>query len=285
MANLKWGQRADRVEGSIDLSTAAKLVNVSAATVKRAKIVIECGTPELQRAVDQGRVAVHEAAKVAPKTPGAQEDFLAAMAAGQSPIRWRNDHAKRTYAAELAATTRALPVGEKRWPVILADPPWDYDNLQVFGRRPHPSEHYPTRSVAEICALPVPDIATDDCLLFLWTTVVHLENAFEVIRAWGFEYRSGFVWDKVNPGLGYWARGQHELLLVAVKGSPPTPPVDCLSPSVIRETRREHSRKPEASYAIIERMYPDLPKLELFARQARPGWDVWGNETGKFDAA
>ena len=86
------------------------------------------------------------------------------------------------------------------------------------------------------------------------------------------------MWDKELSGLGYWARGQHEHLLIATRGNPPKPPTDRLSPSVIRERRREHSRKPDKAYENIERMYPGLPKIELFARRGRPGWDVWGNE-------
>jgi len=125
-------------------------------------------------------------------------------------------------------------------------------------------------------------LAADDCVLFLWATVAMLEEAFEVMKAWGFCYKSNMTWDKEIIGTGYWARNQHEHLLIAARGDPPKPPPAVMPASVIRERRREHSRKPEASYAIIEAMYPDLPKLELFARQARSGWDVWGNETGKF---
>jgi hypothetical protein len=126
MANLKWGQRADRVEGSIDLSTAAKLVNVSEPTVRRARAVLEHGTAELQQAVEQGRIAVHEAAKAARESPEAQADFLAAAGAGKTFHTWATNHGRRERAAALAATTKAMPAGERRWPVILADPPWAF---------------------------------------------------------------------------------------------------------------------------------------------------------------
>jgi N6-adenosine-specific RNA methylase IME4 len=135
-------------------------------------------------------------------------------------------------------------------------------------------------SPAEIRALPVADLAAESCVLFLWTTAPCLEQAIEVIRAWGFEYKTGLVWDKEIIGMGHWVRGQHEHLLVASKGSPPLPPTESVPASVFRERRREHSRKPKASYRIIESMYPALRKIELFARQTRPGWDVWGNEVG-----
>jgi N6-adenosine-specific RNA methylase IME4 len=146
----------------------------------------------------------------------------------------------------------------------------------------HPANHYPPMSLDEIKALPVAKLAFKDCVLFLWTTVPLLRTTFDVLDAWRFEYQSGLAWDKEIPGLGYWVRGQHELLLLATKGKPPLPATENVPSSVMRERRREHSRKPEVSYAIIERMFPDLPKLELFARQKRPGWDVWGNETDKF---
>jgi len=280
MVNLEWGQRADRVEGSIDLSTAAKLVNVSEPSVKRAKVVLEHGIRELQEAVDRGRVAVHVAEKAARESTEAQAKFLAAVAAGRTFQSWQNNHARKKRAAELAATTTAMPVGKGRWPVILADPPSDFAVYALDKQRSHPANHYPVMPLDEIKALPVAKLAFKDCVLFLWTTVPLLREAFEVLDAWGFEYKSGLVWDKENPGTGYWVRGQHELLLIATRDSPPLPSTENVPASVIRERRREHSRKPEASYVLIEKMFPNLPKLELFARRKRPGWDVWGNEVG-----
>jgi N6-adenosine-specific RNA methylase IME4 len=278
MANLKWGQRADRVEGSIDLSSAATLVNVSEPSVKRAKVVLEHGTPELQEAVDRGRVAVHEAARAAKESPEAQAEFLEAAAAGKTFQTWQANYGRRERAAELAATTKAMPVGKRRWPVILADPPWEYEHPALATPNRRVDNHYPTLTLERICSLPVDQLGADDCVLFLWTTAPHLRETFEVLEAWGFEYKSGLVWDKEIMGTGYWVRGQHEHLLIAVKGKPPMAPFAAVPASVIRESRREHSRKPEASYAIIERMYPELPKIELFARQTRVGWEAWGNE-------
>jgi N6-adenosine-specific RNA methylase IME4 len=113
-------------------------------------------------------------------------------------------------------------------------------------------------SLADICALPVAELASESCVLFLWTTAPCREQAFEVIRAWGFAYKTSLVWDKEVMGMGHWVRGQHEDLLIASKGNPPLPPTESVPASVFRERRREHSRKPEASYRIIEAMYPDL---------------------------
>jgi N6-adenosine-specific RNA methylase IME4/ParB-like chromosome segregation protein Spo0J len=284
MAKLKWGQRADYAEGQICLSAAAKSCHVSERSVKSARAVLEHGTAELQEAVTRGRLAVHLAEKAAKQSPQAQAELLAAIAAGRTFQSWQGNHGRKTRAAELAATTKAMPVGEGRWPVILADPPWDFEVYAPDKQISHPAYHYPPMSLDEIKALPVAKLAFKDCVLFLWTTVPLLRVTFEVLDAWGFEYQSGLVWDKEISGLGYWVRGQHELLLLATKGKPPLPATENVPASVIRERRREHSRKPEASYALIERMFPDLPKLELFARQRRPGWDVWGNETDKFTA-
>ena len=100
----------------------------------------------------------------------------------------------------------------------------------------------------------------------------------ERFQAWGFQYVSNIVWLKDKLGLGYWVRNQHEVLLICRRGDMPTPLPTNRPSSVIISPRREHSRKPDEAYELIERMYPELPRIELFARQARSGWDAWGNE-------
>ena len=129
MAKLKWGQRSDRVEGQICLSKAAQLLGVSPRSVKSAKVVLEHGIPELCEAIDHGKLAVYDAEKAA-KLPGeAQTQFLEAAAAGKTFSAWQTNYGRRERAAALAAKTTAMPTGEKKWPVILVDPPWDYENL------------------------------------------------------------------------------------------------------------------------------------------------------------
>jgi N6-adenosine-specific RNA methylase IME4 len=105
-----------------------------------------------------------------------------------------------------------------------------------------------------------------------------LPAALQVIAAWGFAYRSGFSWHKDKIGTGYWNRNQHELLLIATRGRIPAPPPEARVSSVISAPRGRHSQKPQAVYEMIERTYPDLPKIELFARARRDGWRSWGNE-------
>ena len=174
-------------------------------------------------------------------------------------------------------TTEAKALGEMGiYSVILADPPWRYD----FSQNSNNSIecHYPTMSIEEICELPVNEIAYDDCVLFLWATNPKLEEAMQVINAWGFKYRTNMVWVKNSTGLGYYARQQHELLLIATKGNLPTPdPSDRVS-SVIESPREKKSKKPDVVYEIIEKMYPKYNKIELFARSKRDGWSVWGNQ-------
>ena len=131
-------------------------------------------------------------------------------------------------------------------------------------------------NLKDIKRLKVP--ATENSVLFLWATAPKLREALEVLTHWGFNYRTHAIWDKEKIGMGYWFRGQHELLLIGVKGnfSPPEPEVR--NSSVIRDKRANHSQKPICIYEIIEKMFPSHKYIELFARNERPGWASWGNQ-------
>lgn len=167
-----------------------------------------------------------------------------------------------------------------RFPLIYADPPWQYDFISVDAWKVE--NHYPTMPIEEICALPVNDITTKDAILFMWATAPKLADAMNVINAWGFTYKTCAVWDKEWTGMGNYFRVQHELLLIATRGSIPPPTTDNRPASIVRHKRSTtHSQKPDVFYDIIETMYPELPKLELFARATREGWKSWGNETGE----
>jgi N6-adenosine-specific RNA methylase IME4 len=130
-----------------------------------------------------------------------------------------------------------------------------------------------------ICALPVQNITTPDSILFLWATSPKLEEAFRVLNAWGYTYRTCMVWDKLTIGMGYYARQQHELLLICTKGSIPTPTPANRPPSVYQEKKGAHSSKPEYFYTMIESMYEGLEKIEMFCRAPREGWHTWGNQS------
>jgi len=112
----------------------------------------------------------------------------------------------------------------------------------------------------------------------MWATAPKLEEAFQVLNSWGFTYKTCAIWDKEKKGMGYYFRINHELLLVATKGSFPTPADANRVDSIIKSPYEGHSKKPQVIYEIIEAMYPNIPKIELFCRSPRDGWDAWGNE-------
>jgi N6-adenosine-specific RNA methylase IME4 len=180
-------------------------------------------------------------------------------------------------AVELSAHNAPLPT-DRKYPLILADPPWRYDFSMTATRSVE--RHYPTMSLEEICSLPVSDLAAPTAVLFLWVPPPILENGFAVIKAWGFSYRTSAVWAKDKIGAGHYFRQQHEHLLLATRGDMPAPPPHVRSSSIIEAPRGAHSEKPIAVLELIERMYPDLPKIELFRRgPPRKGWKAWGNES------
>jgi N6-adenosine-specific RNA methylase IME4 len=169
-----------------------------------------------------------------------------------------------------------LPVAH----VIVADPPWRHEFPVAENRTIE--NHYPTMSHEEICLLPVGSIAAEDAALFLWATSPKLEEAMQVLRAWGFTYRTCAVWDKQQIGMGHYFRQQQEFILVGARGALPCPAQSSRPASMIRSPRLRHSEKPAIAMEFIEQMYPEpaLVKLELFARNPRPGWHAWGNQAG-----
>lgn len=186
--------------------------------------------------------------------------------------------AKQTARAEreknLAVKIRASHTSTtKTYGVILADPPWRFQPYSaVTGMDRAAGNHYPTLTVSEIRLLAVP--AADHAVLFLWRTAPMLLHALSVVAAWGFVFKSEIVWVKDRVGTGYWVRNMHEGLLIATRGQPPAPSPGTQSPSVLQAPVTAHSVKPPAIYEMIERLYPTMPKVELFARTRRPGWDI-----------
>lgn len=165
---------------------------------------------------------------------------------------------------------------EPPYDLIMADPPWEYDFSKSKSRRVE--NQYPTMKLHEIVRVPVREWAARDCVLFLWSPAPKIREALKVMARWRFKYKTNVVWDKQVIGMGYYARGRHELLLIGTRGRPALPlPKDKL-PSVLSERRTRHSRKPQEAYRLIEQGWPTYRKLELFARERRAGWDSWGNE-------
>ncbi len=175
--------------------------------------------------------------------------------------------------------TRAPTVWpEGRYAVIYADPPWRYEHPPIGASNRSIENHYPTMTLEEICTVPVGDITTENAILFLWATAPKLAECFDVVGAWGFTYRTCMIWAKDKIGMGYHARNRHEILLIAKKGQLAPPEPADRPDSVVEAPRQAHSAKPAIFYELIERMYPGLPKVELFSRSPRDGWAAWGNE-------
>lgn len=170
--------------------------------------------------------------------------------------------------------------------LIMADPPWSYEMRSEKGYGRAPDAHYTTMSIEAIKAMPVEALASPNCLLWLWAVSPMLPEAMEVIRAWGFTFKTSGHWAKVGAsgkqafGTGYILRNAGEPFLIATRGFPKT---TRSVRSVIIAPVREHSRKPERAFSEAEHLMPEARRLELFSRQQRPGWSVWGNEVGKFE--
>lgn len=178
--------------------------------------------------------------------------------------------------AEIEAGTSPMPTG-KTYHVVYCDPPWRYQHAASESRAIE--NHYPTTSHDDLKAMPVGELAADDAVLVMWATSPKLEEALDLIKAWGFTYKTSMVWTKGRMGMGYYARIEHELVLIATRGTPPTPAPGARPRSVIDEPVGEHSAKPSVVRDHLDAMWPaPLRRIELFARTAPAGWDVWGFE-------
>lgn len=169
----------------------------------------------------------------------------------------------------------------RKFNILYADPPWKYERNKVQGAA---ENHYPTMSIEQLCALDVEKITDENCTLFLWSTFPFLPEALCLIKAWGFTYKTtAFVWLKQNRknkdwffGLGFWTRGNAEICLLATKGKPKRKSAK-VSQLIISPIDK-HSKKPDIVREKIVELMGDLPRIELFARQTTPGWEVFGNE-------
>ena len=201
------------------------------------------------------------------------DEQKAEVAAGQSSIKKVYTQIQK---AERLEKNKATEWPKGKYRVIYADPPWQYgDERSGFGGA---VDHYNTMSMAELKSMPVASLTEDNAVLFLWATAPLLPEALELINAWGFKYKTNFIWDKVKHNMGHYNSVRHELLLIATKGSC-TPDNVQLFDSVqsIKRTDR-HSEKPEEFRKIIDTLYTYGNKLEMFARKQVEGWEVFGNE-------
>lgn len=169
----------------------------------------------------------------------------------------------------------------KKYQIIYADPPWAYRNMGNIQATAN--SHYQTMTNKDICELPVGGVSDDNCILFLWATFPKIQEALDVIKAWGFEYKTvGFVWIKKNKnltnffGVGWYTKSNAEVCLIGVKGK--APKISNSISQIIETVRERHSQKPNEVRKKIIQFCGDIPRIELFAREKTEGWDVWGNE-------
>lgn len=172
--------------------------------------------------------------------------------------------------------------------LIMADPPWSFDNFSAAGEAKNAKAQYDCMSIDEIAALPVGALAAENCVLWLWATNPMLRDGFRVLDAWGFQLKTAGHWvkrtkhGKLAFGTGYILRCAGEPFLIGTRGAPKT---TRSVRSVIDGPIREHSRKPDEAFAAAEQLMPEAKRLELFSRQRRAGWSNWGNEAQKFEEA
>jgi N6-adenosine-specific RNA methylase IME4 len=275
----RWLTESQRAALALDLEQ-MQLTREQARQRQRANLK---GQPraEVANLPPRGRTRDHAAALagVSARTVQAAEtvrqrdpNLFAAIKAGRLPAYRALQELERKEREAKLGEPPPLPQGA--FEVIYADPPWQLGS--PYSSRA-PENHYRTLPLAALAELEPP--AAKDSLLFLWAVNCRLPQALELIQHWRFEYLTDLAWVKPNYGLGHWTRTQHELLLLARRGHVSPPPPERRPSSVIRGPRRKHSQKPAIAYALIERMYPQASKLELFARgRPRPGWTAWGDE-------
>jgi N6-adenosine-specific RNA methylase IME4 len=308
LANMRQGERTD-VEPSANLqkvstAAAAAALNVSERSAAAGRKVVQSALPEIALAVERGQLKVSVAEQIASQPVERQAKIVAslprdaegkltpevrkALAPVIKEIRKEKVAAKKERRAgreaDLGRKIQALP--EKMFGVAIEDFEWDHEPWsRETGTERHPSMHYETAEDAhtpeEIVARCAERFAclADDCVLFKWTTIPHAYIAMKVMELQGFRYVSQRVWNKVRSGdargPGYWVTGEHEIVLIGVRGNV-VPPAVAHFRSNFSSLVGAHSEKPDDIHAMIEFHWPTTPKVEFNARRARPGWSAWG---------
>jgi N6-adenosine-specific RNA methylase IME4 len=283
--------------GSANLPTrrAAQALSISERAVVAAKRIHEHGSQELVAAIQDGRIKVHTGEALSWLEKEEQERVLReeekAIVARAKEIRRKRQevrHEGRLLHMSLVADAGARLAGTvaKKFGVIYADPPWKFGvHSEVTGREKSAENHYPTMPTDDIFALfaKIGEPAARDAVCFLWATNPMLPQGLATLEAWGFAYVHHWIWDKQVAGTGYWGRDRHELLLIGRRGEPATPLPGSQPETVHCERKGPHSAKPDWFAEQIEKLYPGVPKLEMFCRKPRPGWDAWGFEASRTD--
>lgn len=268
---------------------AASMMDVSVDSVKRARVVIDKGADELIDAVELGQISVRAASDIAANVPKPQQAEIVARGEKEileaaKAIRQEKAEARRAELAVVKQNKPSLPAG--KYETIVIDPPWQMEKIERDVAPNQVAFEYPTMSEIELSEFDVPSIAADDCHMFCWTTHKFLPSAMRLIEAWGFRYVYLGTWHK-NGGFQPFGLPQYnsEFYIYARKGTPRFSDTKQFF-TCFQASRREHSRKPDEFYDVIRRV-TDGPRIDVFSREARDGFDQFGNESEKFgeDAA
>jgi len=281
LSNTKKGTNQHTAE-AVSQKQAASACNVSVDSLQRASKVLESGYEDLIQSVESGELDVSNAATLITLSQEELDDLVNRSA------KEKIDRAKRKreedrekirkdklkHIEEARKNSQPFDHGVGPFNVIYADPPWDYMSEVQLG--------YPTMKLDDICnLLRGSQSVASDAVLFLWVPASLIAEGLKVLEAWGFRYITHAVWHKGEGGMGSYFRVTHEVLMFATRGSTAIPevPTEARPGSVFSYKRGMHSQKPSEIYGVIERMYPELPKMELFRRGVpRAGWHCWGNE-------
>ena len=268
---------------------AGKAAGVSGRALDQYREVKRKAVPEVVEAMTKGRIAVSAAAALVKLDEEKQREVVqrATVKRNEETPEVRGglvrqlvkQELKREVAKQIEAEPAPMPTGPFR--VIVSDPPWAY-NKRAGDASHRVDLPYPSMTTAEICALDVASLAHDDgCVLWLWTTNAHMRDAYKVLDAWGFQEKTILTWVKDRMGMGDWLRGQTEHCILAIRGKPTV--LLSNQTTLLHGPVREHSRKPDEFYAMVEALCPGS-KVEMFCRTPRPGWAAWGAEKEKFCA-
>ena len=244
------------------------IAKVSHETIRKVKIIEAKAKPEVKAQLSTGEVSINQAYQEIKKEEKKEQQEVKKQEYEQRV----ETVTKNEFKVDIFNT-------KEKFRVIYSDPAWSYNDKQETPQLGGAAKHYDTMSVSEICSLPVKEISEKDSVLFLWVTSPLLEDAFTVIKAWGFKYKTSFVWDKVKHNMGHYNSVRHEMLLIATKGSC-TPDNKKLYDSVQSIERNDnHSEKPIEFLNIIDDLYNYGNKLEMFCRDIKKDkWYGWGNE-------
>lgn len=265
--------------GAVSQQKAAEELGVSVDSVSRGKQVLKSGAPELIKAVEAGKIDITNAAALAKLSKEDQsqlnfDDIKAIQEASKAINKAKFETRRQERLQEIEAkraNNKPLEASLGNFSVIYCDPPWNYMGELAVG--------YPCMSVQEICDMPISEICAEDAVVIMWCSSSLLPDALQVMNAWGFTFKTSAIWDKQIAGQGAYFRQAHEVLMIGIKGSVPEVPFSARPASVLKYPRMEHSRKPNELYQIIDDMYPELRKVELFCRgEPAQGWTGWGNE-------